>query len=120
MPKLKPYDLKLFFSNRYTYAQIVRNIDGHIVASASTIEKGLRDQQHSGADKEVSTGSFGSYSPSQGSAGSVLITVPFFFGCSVVSDGSVPEIAADNGFDVLCRPAPEWASCWQSGRPRSR
>ncbi len=40
---LKPHNLNLFFSNKYIYAQIVRSVDGHIVAAASTIEKGLRE-----------------------------------------------------------------------------
>lgn len=40
--KFKPYLLKLFLSNQYAYAQIVRKPDGHIVAAASTIEKELR------------------------------------------------------------------------------
>jgi len=43
MSALKPYSLKLFLSNKYTYAQIVRKADGHIVAAASTIEKALQE-----------------------------------------------------------------------------
>eukprot|EP00210_Caulerpa_lentillifera_P006524 g6231.t1 len=39
----KPLWLKTFFSNRYVYAHVVRKEDGHILASASTIEKELRD-----------------------------------------------------------------------------
>jgi large subunit ribosomal protein L18 len=39
----KPLHLKLFLSNKYAYAQIVRMIDGHIVAAASTVEAPLRE-----------------------------------------------------------------------------
>ncbi len=50
LPK-PPYLLKMFMSGRYTYAQIVRSEDGHIVAAASTIEKVrvgvLRGKTHS-------------------------------------------------------------------------
>ncbi|KAK9824267.1 hypothetical protein WJX72_009070 [[Myrmecia] bisecta] len=42
---LKPYQLKLFMSNKYVYAQIVRMLDGHVVAAASTIEKPLRQSE---------------------------------------------------------------------------
>ena len=35
---LQPYHLTTFFSNKYAYAQIVRMADGHIVATASTVE----------------------------------------------------------------------------------
>ena len=35
--------LKLFFSNKYAYAQIVRLGDGNILAAASTIEKITRE-----------------------------------------------------------------------------
>jgi len=52
---LKPYSLKLFLSNKYTYAQIVRKADGHIVAAASTIEKSLRQDLSSTSDKVGST-----------------------------------------------------------------
>ena len=38
----KPLWLKVFFSNRYVYAQVVRKEDAHILASASTIEPSLR------------------------------------------------------------------------------
>ena len=50
---LKPYHLKLYFSNKYSYAQIIRQGDGHIVAAASTIEKALREQLPKTATKEV-------------------------------------------------------------------
>lgn len=44
--------LKLFMSNRYVYAQIVRHSDGNVVASASTIESALRQGlPGSGVDK---------------------------------------------------------------------
>ena len=36
-----PHALRVHFSNRYVYAQIVRASDGHVVASASTIERGF-------------------------------------------------------------------------------
>lgn len=53
----KPYHLKLFFSNKFTYAQVVRAVDGHIVACASTIEKNIREnvlQRKSKSDKPAS------------------------------------------------------------------
>lgn len=51
---LKPYHLKLHFSNKYSYAQIVRQADGNIVAAASTIERELRESLPRTSDKEVS------------------------------------------------------------------
>ncbi len=51
MTAVKPHHLKIFLSNRYAYAQIVRVADGHIVAAASTIEKGLKEGLQSAADK---------------------------------------------------------------------
>ena len=53
MQRTKPFVLKLFFSNRYSYAQILRRLDGNIVAAASTIEKDLRTTLDSTSDKEV-------------------------------------------------------------------
>ena len=53
MQRTKPYILKLFFSNRYSYAQILRSTDGNILAAASTIEKDLREVLPSTSDKEV-------------------------------------------------------------------
>ena len=53
MQRTKPYILKLFFSNRYSYAQILRSSDGNILAAASTIEKDLRAELPSTSDKEV-------------------------------------------------------------------
>lgn len=50
---LKPYQLKLFFSNKYSYAQIIRS-DGHVVAAASSLEKALRESLQSTSDKAVS------------------------------------------------------------------
>ena len=50
---LKPYKLKLFFSNRYCYAQIIRREDGNIVAAASTIEKEFRESLEKTSDKKV-------------------------------------------------------------------
>ena len=50
---LKPYHLKLHFSNNYCYAQIIRKLDGNIVASASTIEKELRESLPRTSDKAV-------------------------------------------------------------------
>jgi ribosomal protein L18 len=40
---LKELQLKLFISNKYVYAQILRASDGNILAAASTIEKSARD-----------------------------------------------------------------------------
>ena len=53
MQRAKPFVLKLFFSNRYSYAQILRRSDGNILAAASTIEKDLRTTLESTSDKEV-------------------------------------------------------------------
>ena len=50
---LKPYKLKLYFTNRYCYAQIIRNDDGNIVAAASTIEKRFRENLDKTSDKLV-------------------------------------------------------------------
>ncbi|CAL5229338.1 g12644 [Coccomyxa viridis] len=54
MQRTKPYILKLFFSNQYSYAQILRSSDGNILAAASTIEKDLRTELPSTSDKEAS------------------------------------------------------------------
>lgn len=40
---IKELQLKLFISNKYAYAQIVRASDGNILAAASTIEKTAKD-----------------------------------------------------------------------------
>ena len=50
---LKPYQLKLNFSNKFSYAQILRSEDGHILAAASTIEKDLRESLPKTSNKEV-------------------------------------------------------------------
>lgn len=50
---MKPYQLKLNFSNKFSYAQILRSEDGHIVAAASTIEKDLRDSLSKTSNKEA-------------------------------------------------------------------
>ena len=55
MSVVKPYSLKLFFSNRYIYAQIVRKEDGHIVAAAATIEKAVQEGLSSLSDKAGSS-----------------------------------------------------------------
>lgn len=39
----RTYHLKLCFSNRYVYAQVLHKASGEIVASASTIEKYIRE-----------------------------------------------------------------------------
>jgi ribosomal protein L18 len=49
----KPHILKLFLSNKYTYAQILRKSDGNVLAAASTIEKDLRKDCPSTSDKPV-------------------------------------------------------------------
>ncbi|KAK9787998.1 hypothetical protein WJX73_000835 [Symbiochloris irregularis] len=55
MPRPPPaHLLKLFFSNKYSYAQILRTSDGHIVASASTIERAQRQSLANTADKAAS------------------------------------------------------------------
>lgn len=38
--RLQPHHLKLFFSNKYIYGQIVRMADGHIVAAARCVQPG--------------------------------------------------------------------------------
>ncbi|KAK9909005.1 hypothetical protein WJX75_005974 [Coccomyxa subellipsoidea] len=50
----KPHILKLFLSNKYTYAQILRKSDGNVLAAASTIEKDLRKDCPSTSDKPAS------------------------------------------------------------------
>jgi len=39
----KPYGLRVHFSNKFIYAQVVRRADGHVVASASSAERGFAD-----------------------------------------------------------------------------
>ena len=46
---VKELQLKLFISNKYAYAQVVRASDGNILAAASTIEKGAREGLNSSA-----------------------------------------------------------------------
>ena len=55
MQRTKPYVLKLFFSNQFSYAQILRSSDGNILAAASTIEQDLRKALPSTSDKKVRT-----------------------------------------------------------------
>lgn len=38
----KPYWLKVFFSNRYVYANVVRKDSGRVILSASTNERDIR------------------------------------------------------------------------------
>lgn len=49
---VKPYQLKLFLSNKYAYAQIARQVDGShaILVAASTVEKALQEDLKSKAD----------------------------------------------------------------------
>ncbi len=47
---LKPHHLKIFFSNQYCRAQIVRITDGHIVADACSWEKPLKTALQSTSD----------------------------------------------------------------------
>ena len=47
----KAHQLRLFFSNKYVYAQALRMGDGHVVAAASTVQKGLQEGLASLADK---------------------------------------------------------------------
>lgn len=39
----KAHRLSIFLSNRYAYAQAIRAADGHVVASASTLQKGVAE-----------------------------------------------------------------------------
>ena len=55
LQRVKPYHLTLFFSNRYSYAQITHKAEGRIVAAASTIEKALRTEMPSTSDKQASS-----------------------------------------------------------------
>ena len=41
---LKPYELKLHFSNKYVRSQVVHKPTSHTVAAATSQEKDLRDQ----------------------------------------------------------------------------
>ena len=41
-----PHSLRVHMSNKYVYAQIVRALDGHVVASASTIERAFPFATH--------------------------------------------------------------------------
>lgn len=50
---LKPHQLKLFLSNKFVYAQVVRQADGRIVAAASSIEKALAEGLPSTSDKDA-------------------------------------------------------------------
>jgi large subunit ribosomal protein L18 len=43
--------LAVFRSNRHIYAQVIDDERGHTLATASTMEKGLRAELDSGADK---------------------------------------------------------------------
>lgn len=47
----KLHHLKLFFSNQFCRAQVVRITDGHIVADACSWEKGLKEGLQSTSDK---------------------------------------------------------------------
>lgn len=47
---LKPHHLKIFFSNQYCRAQVVRITDGHIVADACSWEKPLKQALQSTSD----------------------------------------------------------------------
>ena len=63
--KMKNLQLKLFISNKYAYAQVVNMLEGKIVASASTIEKAVKEGLgHSAVDK---------------SACSKYVLLPFFY-----------------------------------------
>ncbi len=53
--RLKPHHLRLFFSNKYAYAQIFRIEDNHVIAAASTIEKGVREGLHKAGDKAAAS-----------------------------------------------------------------
>lgn len=50
---IKELQLKLFLSNKYAYAQIVRASDGNIVAAASTIEKAAQEGLAAGAQRSL-------------------------------------------------------------------
>lgn len=51
-----PHALRVHMSNRYVYAQIVRRTDGHIVASASTIERAFDDMVSSSSASASASG----------------------------------------------------------------
>ena len=46
----KPYGLRVHFSNKFIYAQVVRREDGHVVASASSSERGFVDDARAAAE----------------------------------------------------------------------
>lgn len=50
---IKELQLKLFLSNKYAYAQIVRASDGNVLAAASTIEKVAQEGLGSGASRSL-------------------------------------------------------------------
>ena len=47
--------LSVFRSSKHIYAQVIDDAKGHTVASASSIEKDLKGQLKSGADKAAAT-----------------------------------------------------------------
>ncbi len=49
----KPYGLRVHFSNKFIYAQVVRREDGHVVASASSSERGFVDDARAAAEAEA-------------------------------------------------------------------
>ncbi len=48
--RIKPYHLKVYITNQYAYAQVIRMLDGHVMAAASTKEKALREGLQSATD----------------------------------------------------------------------
>ena len=52
----KPYGLRVHFSNKFIYAQVVRRADGHVVASASSAERGFADDVVGAASGAASGG----------------------------------------------------------------
>lgn len=40
-----PFTLHVSMSNKHVHAQIVRAVDGHVVASASTVERAVRERE---------------------------------------------------------------------------
>jgi large subunit ribosomal protein L18 len=47
--------LSVFRSGRHIYAQVIDDAQGRTLAAASTLEKELRDQLRTGADKDAAT-----------------------------------------------------------------
>jgi large subunit ribosomal protein L18 len=48
--------LSVFRSNHHIYAQLIDDLEGHTLVSASTLEKGLREELKTGSDTAAAKG----------------------------------------------------------------